>query len=148
MQESRLLNLNYGTGHSLGLFQQQWDMGWGTPQQIMNPAYASGKFLEALRSYQATDPAWASQPLYQAAQGVQRSGFPFGLRAVGTSGGAADLVGPARQVKLPASGLLPPGPDRNRQAAGLPRSGRPGTSVPRPPRGGGAHSYDQRSDRE
>lgn len=77
MQESRLLNLSYGTGDSLGLFQQQWDMGWGTPQQIMNPAYAAGKFLDALRSYQATDPAWASQPLYQAAQGVQRSGFPF-----------------------------------------------------------------------
>ena len=77
MQESRLLNLSYGTGHSLGLFQQQWDMGWGTPQQIMNPAYAAGKFLDALRSYQAADPAWASQPLYQSAQGVQRSGFPL-----------------------------------------------------------------------
>jgi hypothetical protein len=77
MQESRLLNLSYGTGHSLGLFQQQWDMGWGTPQQIMNPAYAAGKFLDALHSYQAADPAWASQPLYQSAQGVQRSGFPF-----------------------------------------------------------------------
>ena len=68
-----LLNLSYGTGDSLGLFQQQWDMGWGTPQQIMNPAYAAGKFLDALRGYQATDPAWASQPLYQTAQGVQRS---------------------------------------------------------------------------
>jgi hypothetical protein len=77
MQESRLLNLSYGTGDSLGLFQQQWDMGWGSPQQIMNPAYAAGKFLDALHSYQATDPAWASQPLYQTAQGVQRSGFPF-----------------------------------------------------------------------
>lgn len=77
MQESKLLNLSYGTGDSLGLFQQQWDMGWGTPQQIMNPAYASGKFLEALHTYQAGNPAWASQPLYQSAQGVQRSGFPF-----------------------------------------------------------------------
>jgi hypothetical protein len=77
MQESKLLNLNYGTGDSLGLFQQQWDMGWGSPQQIMNPAYASDKFLEALHTYQATDPAWAAQPLYQAAQGVQRSAFPF-----------------------------------------------------------------------
>ena len=77
MQESKLLNLSYGTGHSLGLFQQQWDMGWGTPQQIMNPAYAAGEFLEALHSYQASNPAWASQPLYQAAQGVQRSAFPL-----------------------------------------------------------------------
>ena len=77
MQESGLLNLDYGTGDSLGLFQQQWDMGWGTPQQIMDPAYAAGKFLAALRSYQASDPSWASQPLYQAAQGVQRSAFPY-----------------------------------------------------------------------
>jgi len=77
MQESKLLNLDYGTGDSLGLFQQQWDMGWGTPQQIKNPAYAAGKFLDALRVYQAGDPSWASQPMYLAAQGVQRSAFPF-----------------------------------------------------------------------
>jgi hypothetical protein len=77
MQESRLQNLSYGTGDSLGLFQQQCDMGWGTPRQIMHPGYAAGKFLDALRSYQAANPGWAAQPLYQSAQGVQRSGFPF-----------------------------------------------------------------------
>jgi len=77
MQESRLQDLGYGTGDSLGLFQQQYDMGWGTARQIMNPVYASDKFLTALRAYQASDPSWASQPLYQCAQGVQRSGFPF-----------------------------------------------------------------------
>jgi len=77
MQESRLQNLSYGTGDSLGLFQQQWDMGWGSAQQIMNPWYSAGKFLGALHSYQVANPAWASQPLYQAAQGVQRSAFPF-----------------------------------------------------------------------
>jgi hypothetical protein len=77
MQESRLQDLGYGTGDSLGLFQQQYDMGWGTARQIMNPAYASDEFLTALRAYQASDPGWASQPLYQCAQGVQRSGFPF-----------------------------------------------------------------------
>jgi hypothetical protein len=77
MQESRLMNLAYGTGNSLGLFQQQWGMGWGSPQQIMNPGYASDAFLNALRSYQASNPSWASQPLYTAAQGVQRSAFPY-----------------------------------------------------------------------
>jgi hypothetical protein len=77
MQESKLLNVDYGTGDSLGLFQQQWDMGWGSPQQIMNPAYAAGQFLGALRSYQQGNRAWASQPLYSAAQGVQRSAFPY-----------------------------------------------------------------------
>jgi hypothetical protein len=77
MQESKLLNVDYGTGDSLGLFQQQCDMGWGSPQQIMNPAYAAGQFLGALRGYQAGNPTWASQPLYAAAQGVQRSAFPY-----------------------------------------------------------------------
>jgi hypothetical protein len=76
MQESRLVNVGYGTGNSLGLFQQQWNMGWGTAQQIMNPRYASDAFLTALQTYQAGDPSWASQPLSQAAQGVQRSAFP------------------------------------------------------------------------
>jgi hypothetical protein len=77
MQESRLQDLDYGTGDSLGLFQQQYDMGWGTARQLLNPVYASDKFLTALRAYQAGDPTWASQPLYQCAQGVQRSGFPY-----------------------------------------------------------------------
>jgi len=77
MQESKLLNVDYGTGDSLGLFQQQWDMGWGSPQQLMDPAYAAGQFLGALRGYQQSNPFWASQPLYAAAQGVQHSGFPY-----------------------------------------------------------------------
>ncbi len=76
MQESRLMNIGYGTGDSLGLFQQQADMGWGSPQQIMNPVYASDAFLHALGQYQASNPGWASQPLWQAAQGVQGSAFP------------------------------------------------------------------------
>jgi|HubBroStandDraft_5_1064220.scaffolds.fasta_scaffold01276_7 hypothetical protein len=76
MQESQLVNINYGTGDSLGLFQQQADCGWGTPQQIMNPAYAADAFLTALHKYQSANPDWASQPLWQSAQGVQASGFP------------------------------------------------------------------------
>jgi hypothetical protein len=76
MQESRLLNIGYGTSDSLGLFQQQADMGWGSAQQIMNPAYSANAFLSALAQYQANNPDWAHQPLWQAAQGVQASGFP------------------------------------------------------------------------
>ncbi len=76
MQESELNNISYGTGDSLGLFQQQSDCGWGTSQQIMNPAYASDAFLSALQKYQVANPDWASQPLWQSAQGVQASGFP------------------------------------------------------------------------
>jgi len=77
IQESQLININYGTGDSLGLFQQQADCGWGSPQQIMDPAYAANAFLAALRGYQASNPDWATQPLYQAAQGVQASAFPY-----------------------------------------------------------------------
>jgi hypothetical protein len=77
MQESRLQDLSYGTGDSLGLFQQQPWCGWGTAGQIMDPAFAANAFLTALQQYQASDPGWAAQPLWQAAQGVQKSGYPF-----------------------------------------------------------------------
>jgi hypothetical protein len=76
MQESMLSNINYGTSDSLGLFQQRPSCGWGTAAQIMDPAYASDAFLTALQKYQAANPDWAHQPLYQTAQGVQASGFP------------------------------------------------------------------------
>lgn len=33
---------------SMGLFAQRPMSGWGTPQQIMTPSYAIGKFLDAL----------------------------------------------------------------------------------------------------
>jgi hypothetical protein len=77
MQESTLLNLAYGTYDSLGLFQQRPSAGWGTPAQVTDPGYASDAFLNALSHYQASNPGWATQPLWQAAQGVQDSGFPF-----------------------------------------------------------------------
>jgi hypothetical protein len=76
MQESMLSNINYGTSDSLGLFQQRPSCGWGTAAQITDPAYASDAFLTALQKYQASNPDWARQPLYQAAQGVQASAFP------------------------------------------------------------------------
>jgi hypothetical protein len=77
MQESTLENLNYGDRDSLGLFQQRPSAGWGTPAQITNPFYAADAFLHALAAYQAADPGWATQPLYEAAQGVQGSAFPY-----------------------------------------------------------------------
>ena len=76
MQESTLLNLSYGDRDSLGLFQQRPSCGWGTPAQIQRPAYAADAFLNALRGYQATNPDWARQPLWEPAQGVQGSAFP------------------------------------------------------------------------
>jgi hypothetical protein len=76
MQESRLLNLGYGDADSLGLFQQRPSTGWGTAQQIMDPAYAANAFLAALQQHQLADPGWATQPLWATAQAVQASGFP------------------------------------------------------------------------
>jgi hypothetical protein len=76
MQESTLLNLNYGDRDSLGLFQQRPSCGWGSPAQIEHPAYAADAFLNALHGYQASNPSWAHRPLWEAAQGVQGSAFP------------------------------------------------------------------------
>jgi hypothetical protein len=76
MQESTLENLSYGDRDSRGLFQQRPSMGWGTPAQVTDPVYASDAFLNALRAYQAAHRGWATQPLWEAAQGVQNSGFP------------------------------------------------------------------------
>ena len=76
MQESELQNISYGTSDSLGLFQQQPVDGWGTAQQIMNPTYSADAFLGALQQYQASNPSWATQPLWANAQAVQKSGYP------------------------------------------------------------------------
>ena len=77
MPESTLENIDYSDRDSLGLFQQRPSTGWGTPKEVTTPAYAAGAFLTALRGHQEADPAWAAQPLWVLAQGVQESGFPY-----------------------------------------------------------------------
>ncbi|MEU9705197.1 hypothetical protein [Streptomyces sp. NPDC047981] len=72
IQESGLRNIEHGDRDSLGLFQQRPSMGWGTPEQIMDPVYSSGKFYEGL----AKVPGYSRLPLTVAAQKVQKSGFP------------------------------------------------------------------------
>ncbi|MFJ4703661.1 C40 family peptidase [Streptomyces anulatus] len=72
MQESRLRNLNYGDRDSLGLFQQRPSQGWGTAQQIRDPVYASERFYEGLLKVSG----WQQMTVTQAAQAVQKSGFP------------------------------------------------------------------------
>ncbi len=69
MQESKLRNLNYGDRDSLGLFQQRPSQGWGTPKQILDVRYAANRFYARL----ATVAGWASLPVSEAAQRVQRS---------------------------------------------------------------------------
>ncbi|WP_091373301.1 C40 family peptidase [Actinokineospora alba] len=72
MQESTLRNLDHGDRDSLGLFQQRPSQGWGTPGQIMNPTYAATQFYRHL----LTVPGWQTMSATDAAQAVQRSGFP------------------------------------------------------------------------
>lgn len=72
LQESGLRNLDYGDRDSLGLFQQRPSQGWGTATEIRKPVYASTKFYEALLKVSG----WQSMTVTQAAQAVQKSGYP------------------------------------------------------------------------
>lgn len=72
LQESGLQNLDYGDRDSLGLFQQRPSQGWGSAAEIREPAYASTKFYEALLKVSG----WQSMTVSQAAQAVQKSGYP------------------------------------------------------------------------
>ncbi|MFF6831421.1 hypothetical protein ACFY84_06055 [Streptomyces sp. NPDC012438] len=72
LQESALRNISHGDRDSLGLFQQRPSMGWGTPEQIMDPVYSAGKFYAGLEKV----PGYSRLPLTVAAQKVQKSGFP------------------------------------------------------------------------
>ncbi|WP_030275912.1 hypothetical protein [Streptomyces sp. NRRL B-24484] len=72
MQESKIHNLTGGDRDSVGLFQQRPSQGWGTAEQIKDPVYATNKFLDGLVKV----PGYARMPLTDAAQQVQKSGFP------------------------------------------------------------------------
>ncbi|MEE6259122.1 hypothetical protein [Plantactinospora sonchi] len=87
MQESNLLNRasevvpeskrypHQGTGwdhDSVGLFQQRSSSGWGPVNRLMDPAYATARFFEALRRV----PGWQRMRLTEAAQAVQVSAYP------------------------------------------------------------------------
>jgi hypothetical protein len=72
LTESKLYNLRGGDRDSLGLFQQRPSQGWGTPQEILDPAHATNAFYDALERV----PAYADLRVTVAAQRVQRSGYP------------------------------------------------------------------------
>jgi hypothetical protein len=71
-QESKLFNLEHGDRDSLGLFQQRPSQGWGTEDQILNPAYATNRFYDALIEVEG----YEELPITEAAQAVQRSAYP------------------------------------------------------------------------
>jgi murein DD-endopeptidase MepM/ murein hydrolase activator NlpD len=76
LQESTLRNLPHlgddNDHDSIGLFQQRPSQGWGTPEQLADPAYAAGAFFDRL----VTVDGWPEMPLTLAAQAVQRSAYP------------------------------------------------------------------------
>ncbi|GAB2675054.1 hypothetical protein GCM10027088_62590 [Nocardia goodfellowii] len=74
LQESTLRNLTVAVDYdSLGLFQQRPSAGWGTPEQLTDPEYATGAFLDALED---SAPNYSSVPLWEAAQATQVSAYP------------------------------------------------------------------------
>jgi len=76
LQESKLENLGHlgdmNDHDSLGLFQQRPSSGWGTPEQITDPAYSTTAFLKGLKQVDG----WQDMPLTDAAQTVQVSAYP------------------------------------------------------------------------
>jgi cell wall-associated NlpC family hydrolase len=116
--ESGLRDTTSGDQDSLGLFQERPSQGWGTPENILNPAYATRAFLDHLRAV----PGWATLPPGVAEQDVERSAFPdryaprepaatalvdrfwtgTGCADQGAAGGQASAVGLPPEFTLPA----------------------------------------------
>ncbi len=72
LQESKLRNIDYGDLDSIGLFQQRPSQGWGSVEEIMDPVFSANAFYDAL----AQVPGYLEMPINDAAQIVQRSGYP------------------------------------------------------------------------
>jgi hypothetical protein len=75
-QETGIRNLDHGDRDSVGLFQQRPSQGWGTPAQLQDPYYATGKFYDALVKVDG----WETGDINDVAQAVQRSGYPEAYR--------------------------------------------------------------------
>jgi murein DD-endopeptidase MepM/ murein hydrolase activator NlpD len=76
LQESRLTSLPFlgsrNDHDSIGLFQQRPSQGWGTAQQLSDPAYQARKFFEKMLRVGN----WQILPLTVVAQRVQISAYP------------------------------------------------------------------------
>ena len=115
-QETGIRNLDYGDRDSVGLFQQRPSQGWGTPKQLMDPYYATGKFYDALVKIDD----WETGDINDVAQKVQRSGYPEAYRD--------------HEERRPGAGQHPdrplprrlhlPGPHRDRRRPGTGCAGR------------------------
>ncbi|SDQ18986.1 LysM peptidoglycan-binding domain-containing protein [Microbacterium sp. cf332] len=83
MVESWIRNLDWGDRDSLGLFQQRPSTGWGTPEQVRDPARSIATFFGGTADPNGTAtrglldvPGWEALPFTDAAQAVQISAYP------------------------------------------------------------------------
>ncbi len=96
---------------SIGLFQQRPSTGWGTPAQIMSPAYSAEAFFGGQPIGGTTNrgllevPGWQLMPITVVAQTVQGSALPTAYakwQGEATSLAAANAAAPAVPLPLPA----------------------------------------------
>ncbi len=116
--ESSLRNLDYGDDLggvtnpdgsptcSLGIMQQQWCLGWGTREQVLDPAYAAGAFFERL----AAVDGWAELDRTLAINRVQGNADPYHYQRFENSAAAiVDALAPgAAGVGCSTSGWASP----------------------------------------
>jgi hypothetical protein len=83
LQESKLINIDYGDRDSLGLFQQRPSTGWGTAAQVRDADRSIRVFFggptdpNGTRTRGLLDiPGWESMSFAAAAQAVQISAYP------------------------------------------------------------------------
>jgi hypothetical protein len=108
MIESGLRNLPYGDRDSVGIFQMRPSMGWGSLAQVTDPPYEINKFYDVLLAV----PGWQTMRPGDAAQAVERSGFPdryhrwepMAAALVQNIGQVVDVVGCGQGL----GALLPP----------------------------------------
>lgn len=79
-QESDMYNLDHGDKDSKGLFQQRPKYGWGTEDEVQTRTFAAQSFYGVnpkVKNAGLLDiPGWEKMSLNDAAQAVQRSGYP------------------------------------------------------------------------
>ncbi|HCG55937.1 MAG TPA: peptidoglycan-binding protein [Brevibacterium sp.] len=101
LQESSLRNLDSGDRDSIGLFQQRPSQGWGEPEHLNDPIYATKSFyginpdIENPGLEQIED--WHTMSPTEAAQAVQRSGLPDAYEQWESL--ADDLIGTQNDVE-------------------------------------------------
>ncbi|MDN6747537.1 MAG: hypothetical protein L0L93_11165 [Brevibacterium sp.] len=101
LQESSLRNLDSGDRDSIGLFQQRPSQGWGEPERLNDPIYATKSFyginpdIENPGLVQIED--WRTMTPTEAAQAVQRSALPGAYEQWESLAG--DLIGTQDDVE-------------------------------------------------